>query len=125
MIKQEFRSLFEKALAAAIKLAKIRVPSSRLADFVKIDLHAPNAPHELINLDQALDAIYIGEDQFYKIIDVAVWRNRSPNNLIGFVRVSGHLPCPLSQTWDPDGLGPFKPMIIRNVPNPRYAASGA
>lgn len=125
MIRQEFRALFERALIAAMKLTKKRASTSiHLTDLIKIDLHAPNAPRELINFDEALDAIYLGEDQFYKIIDVAVWRP-SPTNLVGFVRVSGHLPCPLSQTWDPNGLGPFKPMIIRSVPDQRYATSGA
>ena len=56
-----------------------------------------------MSIGQAVDHIYLGNDRFYKIIDVAI-RRVLPRKSVAFVRVSGHPPGPFSQTWDPSDL---------------------
>lgn len=120
MTRQAFRQLFLSALESALELRKISLREPGLRS-IKIELHAPGAPSDRMSFDEALDRIYLGDDRFYKIIDVAVWQ--TPADTMAFVRISGHAPCPLSQTWDPPGLGPFKPMIAEAIPNRGYEAA--
>ncbi|HEX2151996.1 MAG TPA: hypothetical protein VHG31_08370 [Stellaceae bacterium] len=109
MNKDEFRSLFLRALNEAAKNAehilRRRVPHSFL-----IELHAPDSPGGPLEVDRALDQLYLGRDRFYRVIDVAI-RRVLPGKLVAFVRVSGHAPAPFSETWDPSGLGPFKQLV--------------
>lgn len=63
----------------------------------------------LLSLDEAVDVLYRGEDESYVFIDVA-HRVHDPDAGVGWVRPSGHHPRPYADVWDPDGLGPFKPI---------------
>jgi hypothetical protein len=113
MTKIEFRRLFLQALEAAAESAEARLGRSipRLFD---IELHATGASDRTMSIDQALDHIYLGNDRFYRIIDVAI-RRVLPRKSVAFVRVSGHPPGPFSQTWDPSDLGPFKQIIATTI----------
>jgi hypothetical protein len=113
MTKSEFRQLFLQALDAAAENADarlgIRVPRS-----FDIELHAAGASRQAMSIGQAVDQLYLGDDRFYKIIDVAI-RRVLPRKSVAFVRVSGHPPGPFSQTWDPSDLGPFKQVIVTTI----------
>lgn len=113
MNKDEFRSLFLRTLNEAAEHAELilqrKVPRSFL-----IELHALDSPAEPMEVDRALDQIYLGADRFYRVIDVAIRRLR-PGKSVAFVRVSGHAPAPFSETWDPSGLGPFRQLVPETI----------
>lgn len=113
MTKRRFRTLFLKALATAAEAVHTRAigPASRA--FV-IELHGAAATGECMSVDQAVDRLYLGDDKFYRIIDVAV-RARAADKIIAFVRVSGHQTGAFDQTWDPSNLGPFKQILAQAV----------
>jgi hypothetical protein len=105
--------LFLRALNAAAVDAEARLAKPVPRSF-RIELHAPNAPGRMMSVEQALDQIYLGEDRFFKIIDVAI-KTLLPGKSVAFVRVSGHPPGAFSQTWDPSDLGPFKQLIAERI----------
>lgn len=102
MDKAAFRDLFVRALANAIEVAERRLGLA-LKGSCAIELHGCGSAGAVWSVEAALDKLYIDADHFYRIIDVAVKR-ASPAE----IRVSGHQPCPFSQTWEPAELGPFK-----------------
>jgi hypothetical protein len=75
-----------------------------------------------MTFDEALDRIYLSDDRFYRVIDVAIRRIFS-DRIEVFVRVSGHPPGQFSQTWDPAGSGPFKQMLAEPIEDHRVRAS--
>lgn len=113
MTKDEFRGLFLRALNEAAENAELilrrKVPRSFL-----VELHAPDSSENSLSVDQALDKVYLGGDRCYRVIDVAIQRVM-PEKSVAFVRVSGHVPAPFSETWDPSGLGPFKQLIPEKI----------
>jgi hypothetical protein len=113
MNKDEFRGSFLRALDEAVKNAELILqrPVPRL---FLIELHAPDSFGEMLEVDRALDRIYLAGNRFYRVIDVAI-RRVLPGKSVVFVRVSGHTPAPFSQTWDPSGLGPFKQLIPETI----------
>ena len=113
MTKSEFRDLFLRALNAAAEDAEARLAKPVPRSF-RIELHAPNAPGRVMSVEQALDQIYLGDDRFFRIIDVAI-KQLLPKKSVAFVRVSGHPPGAFSQTWVPSNLGPIKQLIAENV----------
>ena len=108
MTKDEFRELFLKALEKAANGADTqlgtRVPRSFL-----VELHGAGCAGQRFEVDEALERLYLDEDRFYKIIDVAVIA-LMPEKSVAFVRVSGHAPVEFEGTWDARELGPFKQM---------------
>jgi hypothetical protein len=113
MTKNDFRDLFIRALDGAAADAEARLAKPIPRSFV-IELHAPTSAGRRMSVHDALDHIYLGDDRFYKIIDVAI-SGLSPRKSVAFVRVSGHPPTAFSQTWDPSNLGPFKRMIAERI----------
>lgn len=113
MTKGEFRRLFLQALDIAAENADSTL-GRRVPRRFDIELHAKGASRDTMTVEQALEHIYLGENRFYKIIDVAI-RRVLPSKSVAFVRVSGHLPGPFSQTWDPSDLGPFKQIIATSI----------
>jgi hypothetical protein len=120
MTKRDFRKLFLRALREAAELADVKL-AKRIPRSFLIELHAPTSSGNIMNVDEAMDRIYIGNDRFYRIIDIAV-RGISSNQAIAFVRVGGHPLCPFSQTWDPKNLGPFKQILAQRVEDQRARA---
>lgn len=112
MTKEEFSLLFDEAMRRAT-FAFSRVYGKRVANPDTFEAHTPGLTGRIVSANEALNAIFLSEGQFYKIIDVAVIsRGDAPPR--GFVRVSGHPPCPYEKTLNPRDLGPFK--ILEPLP---------
>jgi hypothetical protein len=117
MTKDEFRQLFIGALNVAAQTAERRLGGTISRAFA-IDLHAPPSRHGLVTVDEALDRLYLGNDRFYRIIDIAV-TDVAPDRTVAFVRVSGHAPDKFGDTWDPSGAGPFKQLSAQPIEDHR------
>ena len=117
MTKNEFRELFQRALNVAAENAEVKVANAISHSFL-IELHAPGYSGPPINVEEALDHIYLGADRFYRIIDVAI-KKLTPEESVAFVRVSGHPPDEFSKTWDPAGTGPFKQILAASIEDGR------
>ena len=114
MNKQEFGQLFFKSLSEAANIADKRLGKSVSRSF-EIELHGADHSGSLLSTKDALDALYIDDGQFFKIIDVAVI-GISPKNTRMFVRVSGHIPSSFDETWNqPPGMGPFKQLVSDKI----------
>lgn len=120
MTKDEFRKLFLRALDDAAESAEVKLARPIPRSFA-IELHAPKSPGLTVSVDEALDQIYLGDDRFYRIIDIAI-KKLLPGEAVAFVRVSGHLPDEFSKTWDPSALGPFKQIIAEAIDDWRVRA---
>jgi len=76
---------------------------------------APPSPKAIVELhlkgvhdrsaSEAAEDLFLGEDRFYKCIDVSVHPRRRPD--VFFVRASGHTPCPWEETMNAASSGPF------------------
>lgn len=117
MIKSDFRQLFLSALTTAAENAEKKIAHAIPRSFV-VELHAPDSPGLRVSFDEALVQLYLGDDRFYKIIDVGV-KELLPRETIVFVRVSGHQPTGYDGTWDPSGSGPFKQIVAAELDGPK------
>lgn len=107
MTKEEFGHLFEMALDAATRDTEATLKRSVPRRFV-ISLHGAGYAGDRMDPSEALAILYLGEDRYYRIIDVATIEVGDATLTI-FVRVSDHQPGSFEQTWnDPAGNGPFK-----------------
>ncbi len=114
MIKQEFQQRFEAALEEAVQYAERQLYRTLSRQF-HIRLYGANHAGDLLTLNQATDALYLGETLFYRIIDLAVIEVSSQNTVL-FVRASGHTPLTFEQTWNtPPGSGPFKQLHAQTI----------
>lgn len=114
MTKHEFRQRFEAALEVAMQNAErqLRHPLSRR---LSIRLYGADHAGDVLEVDQATDVLYLGEDLFYRIIDIAVIETNSQATVL-FVRASGHAPATFEHTWnDPPGNGPFKQLLAKTI----------
>ena len=114
MRKEDFKVLFEQSLEVAAENAEKKLGRSVPRRF-EIELHGL-APHpRMLGKDDAFEEIFLGPDRFYRIIDLAVARVSRDASIV-FVRISGHAPGPLNQTWNqPPGSGPFKQVLADEV----------
>jgi hypothetical protein len=113
MTKADFRALFVRALESAAEDAEVRL-AKRIPRSFLVDYHGPGRLARLISIDEACDRLYLGEDRFFRIVDVAV-QTLLPRQSVAFVRVSGHPPAGLDKTWDPADHGPFKQIIPETI----------
>jgi len=114
MTKQEFRDIFRHALEKAVQNAESKLGHAIPHD-LRIELHGQAAHPRQMSVDEALDALYLGPDKFFRVIDVAV-RNVSNTTTTVFMGISGHAPCRLEETWnDPPGAGPFKQIMAERI----------
>ncbi len=68
----------------------------------------------------AADALYLGPERFYKLIDVVVKWIEGDITVV-FVRAADFDPCPWEATLDPNGLGPFKTtMLTTDIREPMW-----
>ena len=116
MTKKEFGKLFTLALNTAAANAENKLARPIAHSFL-IELHAPGSSGLHMTIDDAIDRIYLGNDLFYKIIDLTI-KELLPEKSLAFVRVSGHQPVPFEKTWDPSGTGPFKQLLNTNLEFP-------
>jgi hypothetical protein len=102
-----------RALERAAEQAGARL-GSRVPRTFLIELHAPQVSGQRVDLDWALDHLYLDADHCYRIIDTAVTQIL-PDASVAFMRASGHVPVPFDQTWDPPTFGPFKLVRVEQV----------
>ncbi len=103
----EFRQKFLDSLEEAARLAEAQVGFTVPRNF-RILLHAPGYRGRDVSTSEAMKAVWLGEDRFFRIIDVSVAEVRDGTTVV-FVRVSGHRPSRFGDTWNnPPGMGPFK-----------------
>jgi hypothetical protein len=119
MTKDEFRELFLKALDNAASAADERL-GTRVPRSFLVELHGGGCTGQRVEIDEALDRLYLGDDHFYKIVDVAVIE-LLPEKSVVFVRASGHAPVEFERTWDARQLGPFKQMEPINIKDHRMS----
>lgn len=116
MTFDEYNKLFQRELQAAIKNAEERL-HRELPLEVKIVLHGAGHSGDLMDALTAARELYLGEDRFYRIIDLCVIKVSKKETTI-FVRASSHTPGTFEQTWNnPAGNGPFKQLIPREIVN--------
>ena len=107
MKKDDFKRLYYSILGQAIAAAE-KVIDRKLPRGIQVILHGPEHPGVLLDPDAAFEAIWLGEDEFYLIIDIWV-AGLSATHTKVTARVSGHEPSSFERTWsDPPGNGPFK-----------------
>jgi hypothetical protein len=114
MTKEEFKTLFERALEVAARNAETKlgraVPRS-----IEIELRGLPPHPNILTVDEAVDKIYIGPDRFFLIINVGVIRV-SPNTCTVVLGPSGHAPGEFGRTWNqPVGTGPFQQVIYDEI----------
>ncbi|MFN3233714.1 MAG: hypothetical protein ACE363_16370 [Alphaproteobacteria bacterium] len=71
-----------------------------------------------MGIDQAAELLYLDENRFYKIIDIAIIAVAETNS-VAFVRASDHAPVHFEETWNPQGLGPFKQIESSTIKDAR------
>jgi hypothetical protein len=113
MTKADFRGLFLSALEAAAKNADKSIGRIVPRSFV-VELHSPKIEGHIVNVDEALDHLYLGDGHFFRIVDVAIKEVR-PEVSVAFVRVSGHAAVKFNETWNPADGGPFKQIATSTI----------
>lgn len=114
MTEQEFTQRFKKALEEAMQIAENQLHRNLPHQF-RIRLHGANHSGDELEVDQVAKALYLGEESFYRIIDIAVVEVHSQYTVL-FVRVSAHAPSSWERTWNnPPGNGPFKQLVSLNI----------
>jgi len=103
----EFRGLLLSALEIAIQRAEKRLGRS-VPRRIEIEFHGLAPSSRTMTVDDVLEALYLGPDTFFRIVDVAVLRALQDRCVV-FMCVSVHKPGSFSETWNqPQGSGPFK-----------------
>ena len=114
MTKDEFRTLYERALDVAAQNAEAKLRCSVPRNF-QIELHGGAPSARTLSKDEAFEEIYLGPDSFYRVIDLSVCRVEHGLSIVYMV-ISGHRPGPLDQTWNqPPGNGPFKQVLASEI----------
>jgi hypothetical protein len=81
----------------------------------EIEMHGVGPHRKIMEKNEAFEAVYLGPDPFYRIIDVSVIRVSKDVSTV-FMRISGHNPGPLNETWNqPPGSGPFKQLLAARL----------
>ncbi len=114
MTKQEFQHLFENAISLAMLYTE-QLLGREIPQHVSFRLHGAGYSGEIVDFAQVMDAIYLGEEHFFRFINVGVIEvGRDETTL--FVGVSGHTPTSFEKTRNtPPGSGPFNPIIPLHV----------
>lgn len=109
---EEFRHLFLSALETAVENAEEMLSRSIPRQY-EIVLHGRGYSGQVVDVESVAINLYIDGERFYRVIDVAV-QHVFPSITRIFVRVSGHDPVPLADTWNtPKGSGPFKQIVAQ------------
>jgi hypothetical protein len=115
MTREEFGRLFESALDAAAAHAEASL-NRKIPRHFRISLHgAGHIGERVMDVKGAADALYLGENRFYRIIDVSVVEVSGDMSTV-FVRASAHQPGSFQETWNnPPGSGPFKQIWAQEI----------
>jgi hypothetical protein len=111
--KEKFYLFLREALERAARSAEQALHRPVPRKFA-IALHGLGHSGVLFRPEEIVDVIYLGEDRFFRIIDVAV-TEVSPETTTVFMRISGHAPSEFATTWDPQDLGPFKQIMAGHI----------
>ncbi len=110
----EFYRLFQKALEIAAINAEKQL-HRKLPTNTTISLHGAGHSGYLMDPLNAAKKLYLGEEKFYRIIDVSVIKVTLKESVV-FIRASSHMPSTFDETWnDPPGSGPFKQLITKEI----------
>ena len=114
MTFDEFYRLLTQALDEAVKTAEQQL-HRKLPANSKVVLHGAGHRGDEMDSLAAAKILYLGNDRFYRIIDVAVIKVGKTENTI-FVRASAHSPSTFDKTWNnPPGMGPFKQLVSQKI----------
>ena len=114
MDKNKFANLFRQCSMRALEDAQRRL-NMVLSDDFDVELHGAGVSGDIILRDRAIDLMYISEDKFYRVIDIAVKRVVT-NRAVLFVRISAHEPSSFQHTWNAaTGFGPFKVIESKSI----------
>lgn len=114
MNKEEFKRTFDRALTIAAETAERQLDRPVPRTF-EIELHGLAPSPRNMSADDALDVLYLGPKQFYRIIDVSVTRVSKDVSTV-FVCISGHALGSWDETWNqPPGNGPFKQLVASEI----------
>jgi len=105
MDKGRFALLFREAVRRALEQAG--VPAS-LGEPV-VEFYGKPNPGSPVTVAEALDFLWLSPERFYRVVDVAAFLGEN-NPPVIFVRPAGFEPSAYADTWEPQGLGPFKVM---------------
>jgi hypothetical protein len=97
--------LFQEAARRALNEAGL----SAALNEPMIEYHGKPSPQRRVTMDEALSLLWLSEDRFYRVVDVAAYLGEDKRPVI-FVRPAGFEPSAYEDTWEPTGLGPFKVM---------------
>jgi hypothetical protein len=115
LTKDEFEELFTRSARAAIADAETRLGRSLPTEF-DVELHGAGVSGEMASRERAVDLMYINNDTFYRLIDIAVKAIHRDRPLL-FARISSHPPSTFDKTWNtPKGNGPFKVLTSNQIP---------
>lgn len=106
MDRTEFARRFELAAERSASHAAEEL-GRPVATPTRFQVLLPNTHERLVDSEEAIEALYLGDSDAYVFIDVAV-RIADPDAGIGWIRPSAHHPRPYAEVWDPEGIGPFK-----------------
>ena len=114
MNRSDYSALFASVLERAALEAEMHLGETVQRRF-EIELHGAYHAGDLMSVEHALSDIYISDDAFYRVIDVAVIGVNHEKTRV-FVRVSGHTPGKFEETWHQyQGLGPFNVMKAARI----------
>ena len=105
MDRDQFGTLFISSVAAAIRQGapELEPIPTRLT----VELHGAGHPGDLMSVEEAIRALYLGPEIMYRIIDIGLL-DAGPDEARLFARASDHKAASWDETWDPAGSGPFK-----------------
>jgi hypothetical protein len=102
MDKGRFALLFQEAVRQALEQAGV---AATLSEPV-VEFHGRPNPKGPVTVDEALDFLWLSPERFYRVVDVAAFLGEN-NPPVIFVRPAGFEPNAYTDTWEPQGLGPF------------------
>jgi hypothetical protein len=112
--KAAFGDLFRSALTTALHNAE-RHFGRRLPHHVDVKLYGVGRSGVVLGVEEVIDTLFIDEDTFHQIIDVAI-AEVGERRCLAFVRVSDRPPVAFHRTRnDPRGTGPFKQLVAQEL----------
>jgi hypothetical protein len=110
--KETYSSLFKNAVEEACLIAEKALGRS-LSRRVTIRMFGAGANCAEVAPQEFIDRAYIGDDIFYRLIDIMVVEVRGVDPVV-FARVSDHKPAALAESWNGMG-GPFKQLVAGKI----------
>jgi hypothetical protein len=112
--RQDFSELFLAGLDRAAASAEAQLCRAVPRRF-GILRGSPGPDGRRISVEEALSELWISEDRFYRVIDLAPVEVL-PSITWVWVRESGHPPSAFDETWnEPRGSGPFKVLVPAKI----------